>query len=65
MTSQPSNGWKVQMFDLFSAEGCLEILKLYESIYAHPPTNGDYFGIFLKGWLVHKKNHHVNWALYA
>jgi hypothetical protein len=43
------NGWKVKACDLLNAENCLAILTLYETIYAHPPSNGDYFGIFLKG----------------
>jgi hypothetical protein len=37
------------MSNLLSAKDCLEILKLYEPIYAHSPANGDYSSIFLKG----------------
>jgi hypothetical protein len=55
-----SNGWKVKMSNLLNVEDCSEFLKLYESVYAHPPSNGDYFNIFLKAWLAHKKGHLVN-----
>jgi hypothetical protein len=41
------------------------LLKLYEKVYAHPPTNGDYRGIFLQGWLAKWRGTHVNWAQYA
>jgi hypothetical protein len=54
------NGWKVKTCDLLSAKDCLAILTLYETIYVHPPSNGDYFGIFLKGWLAKKKGHNIN-----
>jgi hypothetical protein len=60
-----SYGWKVKMSYLLSVKYCLEILKLYESIYAEPLTNGDYSSKFFKGWLAHKKGHHNNWALFA
>jgi hypothetical protein len=53
------------MSNLLSVENCSIFLKLCESIYAHPFINGDYFGKFLKGWLVHKKGHPINLALYA
>jgi hypothetical protein len=59
------NGWKVNPCDLLNVEDCEEILKFYETIYANPPSNGDYFGIFLKGWLAERKNYCINWALYA
>jgi hypothetical protein len=48
------------MSNLLNVEDCSEFLKLYESVYAHPPSNGDYFNIFLKAWLAHKKGHLVN-----
>jgi hypothetical protein len=48
------------MFDLLNVEDCLEILKLYDSVYAHPVTNGDYSSIYLKGWLACKKGHPNN-----
>jgi len=43
------NGWKVESCDLLNEEDYLGILKLYEAIYAYPPSNGDYSNIFLKG----------------
>jgi hypothetical protein len=43
------NGWKAKACDLLSVEDCLAILTLYEIVYAHPPSNGDYSNIFLKG----------------
>ncbi len=55
-----SYGWKVKMSNLLSVKDCLEILKLYESVYAHPVTNGDYSSIYLKGWLARKKGHPNN-----
>jgi hypothetical protein len=48
-----------------SAEDCEGILKLYEIVYAHPLSDGDYSSNFLKGWLVERKNYCINWALYA
>lgn len=58
-------GWKVKPCDLLSVEDCEGILKLYETIYAHPPSDGDYSNIFLKGWLVERKNYCINWDVYA
>ncbi len=45
------NGWKVCMTKVVTTQDCFALLKLYEKVYAHPPTNGDYRGIFLQGWL--------------
>jgi hypothetical protein len=45
----PPNGWKVKACDLLSVEDCLATLTLYETIYVHRPSNGDYSDIFLKG----------------
>jgi hypothetical protein len=57
------NCWKVKPCDLLSVEDCEGILKLYETIYVHPPSNGDYSGIFLKVWLANRKNYCINWVL--
>jgi hypothetical protein len=46
------NGWKVRMTKDVTTQECSVLLKLYEKVYAHPPTNNDYFGILLRGWLV-------------
>jgi hypothetical protein len=51
-----SNGWKVKTFDSFGVEDCLEISKLYDTLYVHPLDNVDYFGIFLKGWVVERES---------
>jgi hypothetical protein len=48
------------MFNLLNVEDCSKFLMLYEFVYAHPLANGDYSGIFLKGWLAHRKGHLVN-----
>jgi hypothetical protein len=48
-------GWKVKPCDLLNVEDCEGILKLYEIVYVHPPSNGDYSGIFFKGQLA-KRN---------
>jgi transposase len=48
-----------------TAQDCFALLKLYEKVFAHLPTNGDYLGIFLQGWLVEWIGTHVNWAQYA
>jgi hypothetical protein len=45
------NGWKVRMTKDVIAQDCFPLLKLYEKVDAHPPTNGDYLGTFLWGWL--------------
>jgi hypothetical protein len=48
-TRSSPNGWKVKPCDLLNVEDYKGILKLYETICVHPPSNGDYFCIFLKG----------------
>jgi hypothetical protein len=50
-------GWKVKACDLLSVEDCLAILTMYEIVYVHPPSNGDYSSIFLKGWSAENKRH--------
>jgi hypothetical protein len=40
------------------------MLTLYEIVYVHPPFNGDYSSIFLKGWLAEKKGHIITY-MYA
>ncbi len=55
-----TNGWKVKACDLLNVEDCLVILTLYETIYVHPPFNGDYSSIFLKVWFIEKKGHNIN-----
>jgi hypothetical protein len=57
-------GWKVKACDLLSVEDCLAILTMYEIVYVHPPSNGDYSSIFLKGWSVENKGHIITY-LYA
>jgi hypothetical protein len=34
--------------DFVTKEECYTLLKLYEELYAHPLTNGDYLTIFLR-----------------
>jgi hypothetical protein len=41
------NGWKVCMTKDVIPLDYSTLLKLYEKVYAHPPTNGDYLGILL------------------
>ncbi len=60
-----SNGWKVKPCDLLNANECEGIMKLYETIYVHPPSNGDYSNIVLKGQLAERKKYCINWVLYA
>lgn len=50
-----SNGWKVKTFDTSRVEDCSKNSNLYETLYVHPLDNGDYCGIFLKGWVVKKE----------
>jgi hypothetical protein len=45
------NKWRVQENEFVTKEECYTLLKLYEELYSHPLTNGDYLAIFLKGWL--------------
>lgn len=54
------NGWKVRMTKDVTAQDCFALLKLYQKVYAHLWTNGDYLGIFLHGWLVEQRGTHVN-----
>lgn len=54
------NGWKLRMTKDVTTQECFALLKLYEKVYAHPPTNSDYSGILLWGWLVERKDTHVN-----
>lgn len=44
---------------------CDKLLKLYIDVYAHVPTNKDYFAIFLHGCLVEHNEFLTNWAQYA
>jgi hypothetical protein len=59
------NGWKPKPNDHLIVANCGALVKLYEDVYAHPPNNGQYSIIFLKGWLAHYKGHKVNWSKYA
>jgi hypothetical protein len=43
------NGWKVMVNGHLFEDEFASLHKLYEDLYAHPPTNGNYPGIFLKG----------------
>jgi hypothetical protein len=43
----------------------VDLLKLYEAIYAHPRDNRQYSTVFLCGWLVQCKGHKINWIKYA
>jgi len=44
---------------------CDKLLKLYIDVYAHVLTNGDYFAIFLCGWLAEHNEFLIDWAQYA
>jgi hypothetical protein len=59
------NGWKVRPNELIICSNYARLQKLYELVYGHVPTNGDYSTFFLRGWLVQHKNHEINWAQYA
>ncbi len=59
------NGSKVKVNDYLFEDEFASLHKLYENIYAHPPSNNDYLGIFLKGWLVDRSGKVVNWVCYA
>jgi hypothetical protein len=48
-------GWKVSISEFVTAEDCESLFKLYEDVYAHPPPNNYYLGVFLCGWLVQWK----------
>jgi hypothetical protein len=41
------NGWKPKLNEHLTPTNCVTLLKLYESVYAHPPYNGQYSTIFL------------------
>jgi hypothetical protein len=43
------NGWKVKTCDLLSVKDYFTILTMYEIVYVHPPSNGGYSSILLKG----------------
>ncbi len=38
---------------------------LHQAIYAHPLANGDYLGIFLRGWLTQWNRKNVDWTQYG
>jgi hypothetical protein len=42
------NKWRVQEKEYVTKEECYTLLKLYEELYAHALTNGDYLAIFLR-----------------
>jgi hypothetical protein len=43
------NGWKAIVSEFLTMQDCEVFLKLYEDVYAHPPSNSDYPTIFLCG----------------
>jgi hypothetical protein len=47
------NGWKVKVNDHLPEDEFASLHKFYEDLYAHPPPNGDYPSIFLKGRLAY------------
>ncbi len=59
------NGQKPKPNDKLTITNYVGSLKLYEVVYAHPLNNGQYFVIFLGGWLAQCKGHKVNWIKYA
>jgi hypothetical protein len=61
---QPS-GWKVNINECVIAKDYETLLKLYEDVYTHPPSNDDYPSVFLCSWLAQWKRLQVNWAQYA
>jgi hypothetical protein len=56
---QKHNGFKPKLNEHLIAINCDAFLKLYKIVYAHPLDNGQYFAIFLKGWLAHRNGHKV------
>ncbi len=59
------NDQKRKPNDKLTITNCVASLKLYEIVYAHPLNNGQYFEIFLGGWLAQRKGHKVDWIKYA
>jgi hypothetical protein len=57
---QEQNGFKSKPNEHLTVANCDALLKLYKIVYAHPPNNGQYFAIFLKGWFAHRNGHKVN-----
>jgi hypothetical protein len=57
---QEHNGFKPKPNEHLTIGNCDALLKLYKTMYVHPPNNGQYSTIFLKGWLAHCNGHKVN-----
>jgi hypothetical protein len=45
------NGWKANVSELLTKKDYETLCNLYEDVYAHPPSNGDYLTYFFV-WLV-------------
>jgi hypothetical protein len=46
-----TNKFKVKVSEHLTTQECDSLNRLHQGVYAHPPANGDYLGIFFQGWL--------------